>query len=112
MIALPLFDGLPSWWQPLDTRVCEAYASEDAREWPRFAFAPPDDPGYDPDAADAFCRTLHPRADDYTCRRCLWWSSLDGEHGDCEGPEGSCGRVPHWTMCEQWAPRVAAEGGQ
>ena len=40
----------------------------------------------------------------YGCRLCQHWNSMDGETGECEGPELSAGTTGKKDACEQFDP--------
>ncbi|MCF7788652.1 MAG: hypothetical protein K9N47_21190 [Prosthecobacter sp.] len=40
----------------------------------------------------------------WRCRRCLYWFTFDGLHGDCTGPELACGSTTALDTCEQFEP--------
>ena len=97
----------PAWWIAEDESVCRAYWSEEARQ--DMPTSDAEDLEADEEymeALEAWCQASHPRLMEYTCRRCLFWNSEDGQQGLCGGPEGSCGMTSGDSMCEQWECRT------
>lgn len=99
--------SLPTWWTKKDTVMVEAY-----HRWQKQADAftladlgGPDGGDWSKEAEAHFASKMH---ENWTCRRCRYFDSLDGERGDCRGPELECGRVLGDSMCEQWEPREIA----
>jgi hypothetical protein len=109
----PLFPEpiLPLWWAPEDTDVVASYHEWEAKAagFPEAPNGDCEDPAWS-EALEQFCGTLHPRMDEYTCRRCLAWSSSDGVIGNCTVPETpgtlNCGRTSGNNACEQWEPLI------
>lgn len=43
----------------------------------------------------------------WRCRRCAFWQSKDGLHGNCEAGEDRRGWTAAAYVCAQWEPRLA-----
>lgn len=126
-MQLELFKPLPPWWTPDDVAVCASYHAEEARQIPFTG----DPETWADEEFEAFWKTMHPRMNEYVCRRCHNWTSDDGERGVCEymvrgwqedyeAPEPAPGEFPKMhdtppdrakcmtgrdSMCEEWYPR-------
>lgn len=125
IIALP---QLPPWWNLTDAAVCESYRREEARVGP-FPYDPDTATKKDDRRLEKFLDSLHPRMDEYSCRRCIHWVSPDGDRGLCLGrycqsymeyieaepkaeedfldawePSVRGYESRHFDMCEEWEP--------
>jgi hypothetical protein len=105
--------SLPIWWTRKDTVMVQAYHrwEKQSNAFTLADMGGPDGGDWSKEAEAHFASKM---CENWTCRRCRYFDSPDGEMGECQGPELACGRVPGFSVCEQWEPReiVAAALGE